>query len=100
MKLEGATYMDIMKAGGGIQFTSQKVKETSEEDQLKLLLEVLKKMIKFGSTTVEVKSGFGLDTENELKMLRVIKRAREYTPLDLVATYLGAHAIPKGMNEE
>jgi imidazolonepropionase len=57
-------------------------------------------MSQLGATTIEVKSGYGLDTENELKMLRIIKKAREFTPLDLVVNYLGAHAIPKGMNEE
>lgn len=57
-------------------------------------------MAKLGTTTVEVKSGYGLDTENELKMLKAIKLARPHTKLDIVSNYCGAHSLPKGMNEE
>ena len=68
--------MDIHKIGGGIGFTTGKVREASLEDLEKHLLKNLNKMIPLGTTTVEVKSGYGLDTENEIKMLKVIKNVK------------------------
>lgn len=76
MKLEGATYMDIHKIGGGIGFTVEHVKKSTVEELSDFLLDKLNKMAKLGTTTVEVKSGYGLDTENEIKMLKAIKLAK------------------------
>ena len=100
MKLEGKTYLDIHKAGGGIYFTVNHTRESSEQELLGLLLERLERMGKLGTTTVEVKSGYGLTKESEAKMLKVIKMAKKITKLDLVANYCGAHSVPKGMNQD
>ena len=97
MKLAGASYMDIHKAGGGIHFTVNHVHEASEEDLYQSLVQRLDRMVRCGSTFIEAKSGYGLDAENEIKMLRVIERAkREFSSLEISSTYCGAHAIPKG----
>eukprot|EP00002_Diphylleia_rotans_P014990 TRINITY_DN2905_c0_g5_i1.p1 TRINITY_DN2905_c0_g5~~TRINITY_DN2905_c0_g5_i1.p1 ORF type:complete len:424 (-),score=111.73 TRINITY_DN2905_c0_g5_i1:253-1524(-) len=98
MKLAGATYMDIHKAGGGIGFTVRHTRDTSEEELLALLKARLDRMIKLGTTFVEAKSGYGLDAENEMKMLRVLKKAQDSHPIDISATYLGAHSVPAGSN--
>ncbi|KRX08576.1 Metal-dependent hydrolase, composite domain [Pseudocohnilembus persalinus] len=100
MKLEGASYMEIHKQGGGIGFTVEHVRKATVKELTDFLLDKLQKMAELGTTTVEVKSGYGLDTENEIKMLEAITRAKKLTPLDLVSNYCGAHSIPKGMNEE
>jgi len=100
MKLAGASYMDIHQAGGGIHFTVDHVHKATEEELYQSLKQRLHKMVKCGTTTVEAKSGYGLDKENELKMLRVINRARNELSkmVDISITYCGAHAIPKGKN--
>ena len=97
MRLKGASYMSIMEAGGGIQSTVNATRETSPEDLAKKTVALLKKMSAMGVTTVEIKSGYGLDTATELKMLDVIDRlARDKrVPLDIVATFMGAHAVPR-----
>jgi len=95
-KLKGATYMDIHKMGGGIGYTVKCVHESSEEELYNLLRFRLTRMIRQGTTLVEAKSGYGLNLKNELKMLRVINRAVKEHPIDIVATYLGAHSVPKG----
>jgi len=63
-------------------------------------MERLNKMSKLGTTTVEVKSGYGLDLENELKMLRVIEKARKESNIDVISTFCGAHSVPKGMTDQ
>lgn len=93
MKLQGATYMDIHKAGGGIGFTVKKVRESSAEELMALLRKRLDLMLKNGTTLVEVKSGYGLNLESELKMLEVLHRCRH--PVEIVSNYLGAHSVPK-----
>lgn len=95
MKLAGATYMDVHKAGGGIFYTVEHTRRASEDDLYDSLKERLMKMVRSGTTFVEVKSGYGLDLETEVKMLRVIERARRTLPVDISCTYC-AHAIPKG----
>eukprot|EP00028_Trichosphaerium_sp_Am-I-7-wt_P010556 CAMPEP_0168525092 /NCGR_PEP_ID=MMETSP0405-20121227/11089_1 /TAXON_ID=498012 /ORGANISM="Trichosphaerium sp, Strain Am-I-7 wt" /LENGTH=401 /DNA_ID=CAMNT_0008547523 /DNA_START=154 /DNA_END=1356 /DNA_ORIENTATION=- len=97
MKLRGATYMDIHKQGGGIGFTVKHTRQSSEEELKKLLLERIDRMVKAGTTLLEIKSGYGLETETEMKMLKVIEQARSDCKIDLVSTYL-AHSLPKGMN--
>lgn len=102
LRLAGATYLDILKAGGGILSSVRRVHETSEGDLFEATLGLALSALSFGTTTVEIKSGYGLDTESELKMLRVIARVGRESPLDVVPTFMGAHAVPaeyKG-NEE
>ncbi len=96
MKLAGATYMDIHSKGGGIGFTVRHTRESSEDELLSLFLGRLKRMLKLGSTLVEAKSGYGLNSDTELKMLRVIHRAKDMQPVELVANYCGAHSVPSG----
>lgn len=94
MRLNGTPYLEILKQGGGILSSVKAVADASEE---KLYLNTLKhalSALKFGTTTVEIKSGYGLDTRNEIKMLRTIDLVAKTTPLDIVATFLGAHAVP------
>jgi len=94
MRLEGTPYLEILKQGGGI-LSSVKAVETATEDELyENSLKHALTALSFGTTTLEIKSGYGLDTENELKMLTAIDRIAKTTPQDVVATFLGAHAIP------
>uniref|UniRef100_A0A8D0SDA3 Probable imidazolonepropionase n=1 Tax=Sus scrofa TaxID=9823 RepID=A0A8D0SDA3_PIG len=96
MKLAGATYMEIHQAGGGINFTVERTRQASEEELFRSLQQRLGCMMRAGSTLVECKSGYGLSLETELKMLRVIERARRELDIGISATYCGAHAVPKG----
>ncbi|XP_031571789.1 probable imidazolonepropionase [Actinia tenebrosa] len=100
MKLAGASYMDVHKAGGGINFTVQHVHSASEDDLYEPLKQRLNTMLKYGTTLVEAKSGYGLDVDNEIKMLRVIERAKKELPIEISSTYCGAHSIPKGSTAE
>ncbi|KAK8805748.1 hypothetical protein WA158_002404 [Blastocystis sp. Blastoise] len=100
MKVRGATYMEIHEAGGGIHFTVDHTKQSSEEELYKLFESRLKRMIAQGTTCVECKSGYGLDTENEIKMLRVITKAAREHKIGIVSTFLGAHSVPKGKTPE
>ena len=95
LKLKGAGYLDILRAGGGILSTVRATRKASEEELFEKSRAFLDEMLAQGVTTAELKSGYGLDKETELKQLRVIKRLNEAHPMDAVATYLGAHAIPK-----
>ena len=95
LKLKGAGYLDILRAGGGILSTVRATREASEEELFEKSRAFLDELMAQGVTTAELKSGYGLDKETELKQLRVIKRLNEAHPMDAVATYLGAHAIPK-----
>lgn len=103
LKLKGAGYLDILRAGGGILSTVRATRKASEEELFEKSRAFLDEMLAQGVTTAELKSGYGLDKETELKQLRVIKRLNEAHPMDAVATYLGAHAIPeeyRGKNGE
>ena len=95
LKLKGAGYLDILRAGGGILSTVRATRKASEEELFEKSRAFLDEMLAQGVTTAELKSGYGLDKETELKQLRAIKRLNEAHPMDAVATYLGAHAIPK-----
>ena len=99
-KLRGKTYQEILAEGGGILRTVRATREASDDQLLENLLTHLDVMLESGSTTVEVKSGYGLDVETELRQLEVIDRADERHPVDLVPTFLGAHAVPEGMDTE
>ena len=94
MKLAGAGYLDILRAGGGILDTVRKTREASCEELYDKSAGFLDEMLHMGITTCEAKSGYGLDMENELKMLEVIKALGENHPMDVVPTFMGAHAIP------
>ena len=103
MRNAGKTYLEIAENGGGIWSSVQHTRQASEEELLKTTLERINFLISLGITTIEIKSGYGLDLENELKMLRVIKKAQEVTKATLVPTCLSAHLKPKdfeGTNEE
>jgi imidazolonepropionase len=95
MRLRGASYMEIHNSGGGILSSVKSVRESSEEDLFLMTLANVESALSHGTTTVEIKSGYGLDTENELKMLRVIRRIALETPLDVAPTFMGAHAVPE-----
>lgn len=95
LKLKGAGYLDILRAGGGILSTVRATREASGEELFEKSRAFLDELMAQGVTTAELKSGYGLDKETELKQLRVIKRLNEAHPMDAVATYLGAHAIPE-----
>ncbi len=92
LKLEGKSYMDILNAGGGILSTVRHTREASKDRLKELVLGYIDQFIKHGTTTIEAKTGYGLNTADELKCLDVINELD--TPVDLVPTFLGAHAIP------
>lgn len=95
MKLKGAEYLDILEAGGGIHSTVKATKEASFDELYNQAKKVMDNMMSFGVTTVEAKSGYGLeDFETEKKQLEVAKKLNEDHPMDLVSTFMGAHAIP------
>ncbi|AZA80860.1 imidazolonepropionase [Chryseobacterium lactis] len=103
MRNAGKTYLEIAESGGGIWSSVQHTRNASEEELLNTLLERINFLINLGITTIEVKSGYGLDVENELKMLRIIKKAQESTKATLVPTCLSAHLKPRdfeGSNPE
>jgi len=103
MRNAGKTYLEIAESGGGIWSSVQHTRSTSEEELLTTLLERIDFLISLGITTIEVKSGYGLDVENELKMLRMIKKAQAQTKATLVPTCLSAHLKPRdfeGSNED
>lgn len=100
MKIEGRSYMEIHQAGGGIMFTVDHVRNSSESHLLALLEPRLDNMMTMGTTLVEAKSGYGLDADTEIKMMKVLKQAHDKHPIDIVTNYCGAHAIPKGSNEK
>ncbi|XP_025755386.1 putative imidazolonepropionase isoform X1 [Oreochromis niloticus] len=96
MKLAGATYMDVHRAGGGIHFTVEHTQAAPASDLLASLRSRLVRMQRAGTTLAECKSGYGLELQTELKMLEVIEEARRSLPINISATYCGAHAVPKG----
>lgn len=95
MRNAGKTYLEIAESGGGIWSSVQHTRNASEEELLKTLLERIDILVSLGITTIEVKSGYGLDVENELKMLRIIKKAQSQTVATLVPTCLSAHLKPR-----
>ncbi len=94
MRLEGASYEEIAKAGGGIISTVKATRSESEDELFLSASERLNQLQAEGVTTIEIKSGYGLDSDNELKMLRVAKRLEQSTPVEVSKTFLGAHALP------
>ena len=94
-KINGLSYEEIARRGGGILNSADRLHETSEEELYRQAMTRVREIIAMGTGCVEIKSGYGLSTEDELKMLRVIRRIRETAPLTVRATFLGAHAVAR-----
>ena len=94
-RINGLTYQEIAEKGGGILNSAKKLQETSEDDLYLQSEKRLKEVIQLGTGAVEIKSGYGLTLDAELKMLRVIKRLKQNHSIPIKATFLGAHAVPK-----
>ncbi|MBE2219152.1 MAG: imidazolonepropionase [Ignavibacteria bacterium] len=95
MRINGSTYEEIAKAGGGIISTVKAVRKASKEELKNLAKKRIQSSIGFGVTTIEAKSGYGLNTVSEIKMLEVINELNREMPIDVYSTFLGAHAFPK-----
>lgn len=93
-KIRGLSYEEIAKRGGGILNSCERIRKASEEELFDAAYDRIQEIADFGTGAVEIKSGYGLDTESELKMLRVIRRLKAETPLLIKSTFLGAHAVP------
>ncbi|MFO7574202.1 MAG: imidazolonepropionase [Bacteroidales bacterium] len=93
-KIRGLSYEEIARRGGGILNSAGLLRETSEDELYRQSMKRVNEIISLGTGAVEIKSGYGLDVESEMKMLRVIRRIAETSPLEVRATFLGAHAIP------
>ena len=93
-KIRGLSYEEIAKRGGGILNSCERIRKASEEELFDAAYDRRQEIAGFGTGAVEIKSGYGLDTESELKMLRVIRRLKAETPLLIKSTFLGAHAVP------
>ncbi|MDD4707557.1 MAG: imidazolonepropionase [Bacillota bacterium] len=100
LKLEGVPYLDILKKGGGILSTVRATREASEEELIKKATKSLDIMLLHGTTTIEAKSGYGLNLEDEIKSLKVAKALEQRHPIDIVSTFLGAHAVPTEYNDK
>lgn len=94
MKLKGKTYLEILKTGGGILKTVRETRKASLEKLVENGKKILDKMMECGTTTIETKSGYGLNTESEIKQLNAIQILNEEHPIDIIPTFLGAHTIP------
>ena len=99
-KIRGLSYEEIAKRGGGILNSAKLLHETSEDELFRQAMERVQEVISFGTGAIEIKSGYGLTTEDELKMLRVIRRIKEESSLTVRSTFLGAHAVPAEYRNE
>lgn len=99
-RINGLTYQEIAERGGGILNSSKKLAEASEEELYADAMDRLRKLMKKGTGAIEIKSGYGLSTEAEIKMLRVIKRIKENSPIPVKSTFLGAHAFPAQFKDD
>ena len=99
LKLHGVPYLDILAQGGGILSTVTATRTATEEELADKAAAALDEMLRFGTTTCEAKSGYGLTTEEECKQLRAIRALNQRHPIDLVATFMGAHALPQAYKE-
>ena len=99
-KIRGLSYEEIAKRGGGILNSAKLLAETSEDDLFNQSLPRAQEIIRSGTGAVEIKSGYGLNTRDELKMLRVVRRLAEETELTIRATFLGAHAVPANFKSD
>ncbi len=99
-KQQGIPYLEILKQGGGILNTVEKTRRASKEELLQKSEKIFWKMLEYGTTTVEVKSGYGLSFEDEKKILEVAQDVTKKVPIDIIRTYLGAHTVPKNTSKE
>ena len=99
MRLDGLPYLEILKRGGGILSSVKSVRSVTEEELFSATKKLAMSALAKGTTTIEIKSGYGLDLELEMKMLSVISRISRETPLDVVPTFMGAHAVPAEYKE-
>lgn len=99
-KINGLSYEEIAKCGGGILNSADLLHNTSEDDLYRQAMTRLDEIIRKGTGCIEIKSGYGLNLEDELKMLRVIQRMKESSPAKIVSTFLGAHAVARGMSQD
>ena len=99
LKIQGKSYEEIALAGGGILNSAQKIQACTEDELFALAQQRLQKLITLGTGAIEIKSGYGLSVAGELKMLRVVKRLKECSPIPIKATFLGAHAYPQEFKE-
>jgi len=99
-KINGLSYEEIARRGGGILNSAADIKETSEDKLFQDAMKRMEEIAAYGTGAVEIKSGYGLDTQQELKMLRVIRRLKEESPLTVKASFLGAHAVPAKYKED
>jgi imidazolonepropionase len=93
-KINGLSYEEIAKRGGGILNSAARLQQTSEDELFEQALKRCEEIMRFGTGAVEIKSGYGLTVDDEIKMLRVIRRLKNAVPLEIKATFLGAHAVP------
>jgi imidazolonepropionase len=100
MRLAGDSYIEIANKGGGIKSTVRSTRKASVDELVGLARERLDEMLRWGTTTAEVKSGYGLDTENEIKILEAVRKLDREHPADLIPTYLGAHDFPEEFAED
>ncbi len=100
MRIEGKAYVDILLGGGGILNTVKRVRRADKDELIEDSLKRLSRMLRYGTTTCEIKSGYGLDIENEVKMLNAIDELNNKQPMDVVPTFMGAHAIPPEFNKD
>ena len=100
LKMHGVSYLEILANGGGILSTVENTREASLEELMDKAEKALDEMLKFGTTTCEAKSGYGLNLEHELKQLKVVRELNRRHPIDLISTFLGAHAIPVDYKKE
>jgi imidazolonepropionase len=100
MKIRGQSYEEIAQAGGGILNSARKVQQASEDELFDSALQRLQEVIRLGTGAIEIKSGYGLTVDSELKMLRVIRRLKERAAIPIKATFLGAHAYPESYKKD
>lgn len=98
-KINGLSYAEIARKGGGILNSADRLHNLSEDELFEQSMHRVREIIKKGTGAVEIKSGYGLSTEDELKMLRVIRHIKETTPLKVMSTFLGAHAVARGYSQ-
>lgn len=99
-KIKGLSYADIAAKGGGILNSARRLQQTTEDELFDLAWRRLQELMQLGTGAIEIKSGYGLSLEAELKMLRVIRRIKEKAPIPVKATFLGAHAYPENYRED
>ena len=99
MKLRGLSYQEIAAAGGGINYTVKLTRAASKDELKRSSMERLNRMLEYGTTTCEAKSGYGLDLKSEIKLLEVYRELNAEHPIDIIPTFLGAHSIPEEFKE-